>query len=198
MTAERVYGLLLRVYPSDFRSEYGREMMLIFRDEYRMRDAAALTFWVSMLWDVAHSAMSIWADVWFAEENQYTQIEGVIMKVAGIMAVSLGVFGALNAVVEGVAMRGTLERPPLWGVVLGGVAGVLLIAAGSVVVRSTRSARSTATVTLVASLLIILIVRLTHPWMSELSELIGIGLPIALLAALHWPRRHDDSSASPA
>jgi len=198
MTAERVYRLLLRVYPRDFRSEYGREMTLIFRDEYRMCDTAALTFWVSMVWDVAHSAMSMWADVWIARGKNYTRTVEVVMKFAGILAASLGVFGVLNAVAEGVAMRGTLERPPLLGVVLGGAAGVLLIAAGAAVVRSTRSARNTATIALVTSLLIVMIVRLTHPWMSELSELIGIGLPIALLAALHWPRRRDDSSASPA
>ena len=198
MTAERVYRLLLRVYPRDFRSEYGREMTLIFRDEYRMCDTGALTFWVSMVWDVAHSAMSMWADVWIARGKNYTRTVEVVMKFAGILAASLGVFGVLNAVAEGVAMRGTLERPPLLGVVLGGAAGVLLIAAGAAVVRSTRSARNTATIALVTSLLIVMIVRLTHPWMSELSELIGIGLPIALLAALHWPRRRDDSSASPA
>ena len=200
MTAERVYRMLLRVYPSGFRSEYGREMTLIFRDEYRMRDATALAFWISMVWDVTHSAMSIWVDSWIARANNYTPILEAIMKIAGILAASLGVFGALNAVAEGVAMRGRgmLERPPLLAVVLGGVAGVLLIVAGAAVVRSTRSARNTATIALVASLLIVSIVRLTNPWMSELSELIGIALPVALLAVLHWPRRHDDSSASPA
>ena len=198
MTAERVYRLLLRVYPSGFRSEYGREMTLIFRDEYRMRDATALAFWISAVWDVTHSAMSIWVDSWIARGKNYTRTVEVVMKFAGILAASLGVFGVLNAVAEGVAKRGTLERPPLLGVVLGGAAGVLLIAAGAAVVRSTRSARNTATIALVASLLIVSIVRLTNPWMSELSELIGIALPVALLAVLHWPRRHDDSSASPA
>ena len=133
MTAERVYRLLLRVYPSGFRSEYGREMTLIFRDEYRMRDVTRLAFWISMVWDVTHSAMSIWVDSWIARANNYTQILEAIMKIAGILAASLGVFGGLNAVAEGVAMRGRamFERPPL-------------------------------------------------------------------LAVLHWPRRHDGSSASPA
>ena len=198
MTAERVYRLLLRVYPSDFRSDYGHEMTLIFRDEYRMRGATALAFWMSIVWDLTHSAMSVWADSLIARGKNYTQIFGAIMKIPSILAASLGVFGALNAVAEAVAMRGALERPPLLAVVLGGVAGVLLIVAGAAVVRSTRSARNTATIALVASLLIVSIVRLTNPWMSELSELIGIALPVALLAVLHWPRRHDDSSASPA
>ena len=198
MTAERVYRLLLRVYPSDFRSEYGHEMTLIFRDEYRMRGATALAFWMSIAWDLTHSAMSVWADSLIARGKNYTQIFEAIMRIAAILAASLGVFGALNAVAEAVAMRGALERPPLLAVVLGGVAGVLLIVAGAAVVRSTRSARNTATIALVASLLIVSIVRLTNPWMSELSELIGIALPAALLAVLHWPRRRDDSSASPA
>ncbi len=33
--AERIYRLLLRAYPPDFRAEYGREMVLLFRDQCR-------------------------------------------------------------------------------------------------------------------------------------------------------------------
>jgi len=199
MTAERVYRLLLRVYPSDFRSEYGREMTLLFRDEYRMRDATALAFWASMVWDAAHSAMSMWVDVWLARGKEYTRTFEVIMKLAGTLAVLFGAFGALNALAEAMAaMRGTLEGAPLLAIVLGVAAAALLITAGTALLRSTLSGRNTATIALVASLVIILIARLTHPWMSILSQLIGIGLPVVLLAALHWPRRHDHPSSAAA
>ena len=119
------------------------------------------------------------------------------MKLAGTLAILLGVFGAVNAVAEAVAaMRGTLEGAHFLAVALGGTAAVLLIAAGAALLRRTPSARYTATIALVASLVIIVIARLTHPWMSSLSQLIGIGLPVALLVALHWPRGHDRSTSA--
>jgi hypothetical protein len=199
MTAERVYRLLLRVYPRDFRSEYGREMTLLFRDEYRMRDATAFAFWASMVWDAAHSAMAMWVDAWLARGKEYTRTIEVIMKLAGTLAVLFGVYGALSALVEGVAaVRGTLGGAYLLAILLGGAAAALLITAGAVLWRSKLSGRQTATIALVASLVIIVIARLTFPWMSTFSQLIGIGLPIALLAALHWPRRRGPSTSAAA
>ena len=197
MSAERIYRLLLRIYPADFRSEYGREMTLLFRDEYRTRDTNAIAFWVSMVWDAAHSAISMWVDVWLARGKEYTRTLEIIMKLAGTLAVLVGVFGAVNALAEAVAaMRGTLGSAHIVAVALGGAAGVLLITAGTALLRGTPSARYTATIALIASLVIILIARLTHPWMSSLSQLIGIGLPLALLVALHWPRGHDHSTSA--
>jgi hypothetical protein len=199
MTAERVYRLLLRVYPRDFRSEYGREMTLLFRDEYRMRDATALAFWARMVWDAAHSAMSMWVGVWLARGKEYTRTFEVIMKLAGTLAVLFGVFGALSALAEGVAaVRGTLGGAYLLAILLGGTAAALLITAGAALWRSKLSGRQTATIALVASLVIIVIARLTFPWMSTFSQLIGIGLPIALLAALHWPGKRGPSMSAAA
>lgn len=190
MTAERVYRLLLRAYPGSFRSEYGREMTLIFRDEYRRRNTAAVYFWLAMLCDVARSAMPIWAEVLFARARDYTQIVEVIMKLAGILAVLLGVYGAVNAAVEAVAgMQGTVSGAYIMAVVLGVIAAVLLVTAGAALLRSPGLGRRTATITALASLVMILIARLLHPWMSMLALIVGIGLPIALLAALYWPNR---------
>jgi hypothetical protein len=192
MTAERVYRWLLRVYPSDFRSRYEREMTLLFRDEYRMRETNALAFWASMVWDAARSATSIWVDLWFTRTKHYTRTLEVIMKLAGILAVLLGVVGVANALVETVAaMRGTLEGGHLVAIVLGVAAAALLITAGTALLRSPVSGRHTATIALVGSLVVVLIARLTHPWMSTFSQIIGIGLPIALLATLHWPTRRN-------
>ena len=197
MSAERIYRLLLRIYPADFRSEYGREMTLLFRDEYRARDTSAGAFWIGVVWDAVHSAMSMWLDLWLARGKENTRTLEVIMKLAGTLAILLGVFGAVNAVAEAVAaMRGTLEGAHFLAVALGGTAAVLLIAAGAALLRRTPSARYTATIALVASLVMIVIARLTHPWMSSLSQLIGIGLPVALLVALHWPRGHDRSTSA--
>jgi hypothetical protein len=189
VSAERVYRLMLRAYPSSFRSEYGGEMTLIFRDEYRSRNTAAVCFWLTMLCDVARSATPIWVEALFERARDYTRIAEVIMKLAGTLAVLLGVYGAVNAVAEAVpGMQGTPGGAYILAVVLGIIAAVLLLTAGGALLRSPVSGRPTATITALASLVMILIVRLLHPWMSMLALIAGVGLPIALLAVLYWPR----------
>ncbi len=44
MSAERIYRLLLRAYPPDFRAEYEREMVLLFRDQCRESDVRTAGF----------------------------------------------------------------------------------------------------------------------------------------------------------
>jgi len=198
MTAERVYRLLLRVYPSDFRSEYGREMTLVFRDEYRTRDTNAFAFWVDMLCDAAQSAISIWAHAALARVRHHTRTLEAIMKLAGVLAVLLGLFEAVNALTELVpAMQGTHGGAHFAAIVLAFVAAALLITAGTALFRGTLSGRHGATMALAASLVTIVVARLTHPWMSMLSQLVGIASPLALLAAMHWPRRIDPSTSAP-
>jgi hypothetical protein len=50
-----VYGVMLRVYPLDFRREYGREMMLVFtnqaRDTIQKNAFALIPFAHHILWD---------------------------------------------------------------------------------------------------------------------------------------------------
>src|SRR5436309_12214321 len=99
MSAERIYRLLLRAYPPDFRAEYGREMVLLFRDQCRESDVRTIRFWAAVIWDVARSAPALRAEAW--REN--TRTMEVIMKLASILTVLLGVFGIVGAVVEWVA-----------------------------------------------------------------------------------------------
>ena len=196
MTAERVYRLLLRAYPREFRSEYGGEMMLLFRDDNRRRKAADLGFWVSTVCDVARSATSMWVEVLCARAKDYTRIVEVIMKLAGVLAVLLGVYGVVSALAEVVAgMRGTPSGVYILAVALGIIAAALLLTAGALLLRSPVSGRHTATITLLASLVIVLIARLLHPWMGMLALIVGIGFPIILLAALQWPNRRGPSTS---
>ena len=198
MSAEGVYRLLLRAYPTSFRSEYGREMVLLFRDEYRGKSATDLGFWVTMVNDVARSAPSMWVEVLCARKD-YTRIVEVIMKLAGVLTVLLGVYGVVSALAEAAAgMRGTPGGAYILAVLLGIIAAALLLTAGASLLRSPVSGRHTATITLLASLVIVLIARLLFPWMGMLSLIVGIGSPILLLAALHWPSRRDPSTSQAA
>ena len=60
--SERVYGWLLRLYPSSFRQAYGEEAMQLFRDRWRDERAplARVRLWRDVLADVALSAPREW------------------------------------------------------------------------------------------------------------------------------------------
>jgi hypothetical protein len=108
----------------------------------------------------------------------------------------LGLYGLVAALAEAVAgMRGTPSGAYTLAVVLGIIAAALLLTAGASLLRSPVSGRNTATITSLASLVIVLIARLLHPWMGMLALIVGIGFPIMLLAALHWPNRRGPSAS---
>ncbi|HEV8400709.1 MAG TPA: hypothetical protein VGJ80_08840 [Gemmatimonadales bacterium] len=191
MSAERIYRLLLRAYPPEFRAEYGREMVLLFRDQCRESDLRTLGFWARVLWDVARSAPALRLDAWRARASENTQTSEVIMKLAAMLTLLLGgVIGILNAVVEWVAAtKQTITGTHELSLVLGVFASALLLAAGVAMLNQTPRGRQAARLAVLASLVMIVAARLLHPWMSYFSQLVGFGLPVALLIALYWPRR---------
>jgi len=194
MSAERIYRLLLRAYPPDFRAEYGREMMLLFRDQCQESDVRTVGFWVAVICDVARSAPALRAAAWRARVSGRTRTVEVPMRLAAIVTVLVGVAGILNAVIEWLAGgSGTTEHA--LALVLGVCASGLFLAAGAAILRSTERGRQAARLALFASLVLIVVARLLHPWMSILSLLVGFGLPVALLIALYWPRGASPSGA---
>lgn len=58
MISERVYRVLLLVYPREFRREYGNLMVQFFRDRMRFdgRGVRGLTLWIQLVLDLAASA----------------------------------------------------------------------------------------------------------------------------------------------
>ena len=184
MNAEHFYRLLLRAYPPDFRAEYEREMMLLFRDQCRESDVRTVGFWAAVIWDIARSAPPLRAEAWF--ESNGTM--GVTMKIAGGLTVLVSVFGILNAVIEWLAGgNGTTQH--VLSLVLGVFASALLLAAGAAILRPTERGRPVARLALVAAIGLIVAARLLHPWMSPFSQLVGFGLPVAILIALYRPRK---------
>jgi len=188
--AERIYRLLLRAYPLAFRAEYEREMLLLFRDQCRESDRRSLGFWAKVFYDVARSAPALRMEAW----RQNTRTMEVIMKLAAILTVLLGVFGIANAVVEWVAgSKGAIDGTYVLAVVLGVFASALLLGAGiAILLRRQQAAR----LALFASLVSVMAARLLFPWMSIFSQLVGFGLPVALLIALYWPRKSSPLGAA--
>ena len=186
MNAERVYGILLRAYPPEFRAEYGREMMLVFRDQCREGDVRSLGFWARVVWDVVRSAPALRAEA--------TRTVEVSMKLAAILALLVGILGIVNAVTEWMAGgMGTTQHA--LALVLGIGASVLLLVAGAAILGPSSRRLQTGRLALIASLVMIVAARLLHPWMSVFGQLLGIGVPVVLVIALYWPRKAAPSGA---
>src|SRR5258707_7058760 len=184
MSAEGIYRLLLRAYPPAFRAEYGREMVLVFRDQCREGDVGPLGFWVRVFWDVVRSAPALRAEA--------TRTVEVIMKLAAILTVLLGAYGILGAMNEwGAASQhaGTY----VLAIVLGVAASLLLLGAGVGILLQKRQA---ARLALALSLVCFVAARLVFPWMSIFLQLIGFVLPVGLLIALYWPRQSSTLGAA--
>jgi hypothetical protein len=116
------------------------------------------------------------------------------MKLVAMLTVLLGVFGALSSVAEGVAgMRQGFAGTYLVAVILGGVAGVRLLVAGVAALRGTPAGRRAASRAAIASLAAFVLARLVFGWMSIFAQLVGMVLPLAILAMLHWPRRRAEA-----
>lgn len=197
MSADRIYRLLLLAYPPEFRAEYGREMMLLFRDQCQESDVRSFRFWGAVLCDVARSAPALRVEAWRARATANNRTMEVLMKLAAMLTVVLGVLGVLNTGVEwGAAATQTISGTHTLSLVLGVFASVLLLAAGVAMLSPTLRDRQPARLALFASLVMILAARLLFPWMSIFSQLIGIGLPVVLLIALYWPRRASPAGAA--
>ena len=183
--AERIYCLLLRAYPPDFRAEYGREMVLLFRDQCQESEVRSLGFWAAVICDVARSAPALRVEAWLTRGSESTRTMEVVMKLVAMLAMLLGVFGALNAGIEwGAAATQAIQGTHTLSLVLGVLASVLLLAGGVAILLRMRQA---ARVALLASLVFIVAARVLFPWMSVLSQLVGMGLPVALLITLYKP-----------
>jgi len=197
MTAERVYRLLLRAYPPEFRAKYAHEMVLCFRDQCREGDVRSVGFWARVFCDVALSAPALRVEAWRGRGSVNTQTVEVIMKIAAMLTVLLAGFGIVGAVSEWVAgTKGAMGGSYVLAVVLGVLASVLLLGAGVAILLGERWGRQPVRLALFASLAMAVAARLLFPWMSILSQLVGFGLPVALLIALYWPRKPSTFSAA--
>ena len=179
MSAERIYRLLLRAYPPAFRAEYGREMVLVFRDQCRDGDTRTVGFWARVVWDIARSAPALRAEA--------TRTVEVIMKLAAIFTVLLAVLALLGAGAEWVAgSKQGMGGPYMLSLLLAAFAFAVLLGAAVAILRRRQQA---ARLALIASLAMFLAARLLFPWMGIFVQLVGFGLPVALLIALYWPRK---------
>lgn len=184
--AERVYALLLRAYPAEFRTAYGREMMRAFRDLARHAGTTGFSFWIRMLLDVARTAPALRAELMRQRWNHDGRLEGGPMKTMGILAVLIGLIQIANGIIE-LSAGGAAGTP---GLVVGMfvVLGILLAIAGVALIRRAAIAATLARIAAVFWLVLAVVVRIVHPVMSIAAMLLAVVFPLALLLHL-WLTR---------
>ncbi len=195
--ADRVYSLLLRAYPPEFRHAYGREMLLLFRDQRRDGSAmgSGVRFWAAMVLDVCRSAPRIQLDALRTRmqsqaegpcnESRHFRPEDRIMTTKQIVA-TLGVLGGafeiFSTASEAVTGR-SMNHGNGWAlaIALGVLMGALLLASGVALLRRGDAATRLAQGAALGCLALVVGLHFIFPYMSIFSVLVGIAIPVALL-----------------
>jgi predicted permease len=103
----RLYRRLLRLYPREFREEYGDEMSRLYRD--RARDENVLTLWLALLADVIRTAPKEQVIVLMQDIRHAFRLfsRAPIVTATALLTIALGVGGsaAVFGVVYAVMLR---------------------------------------------------------------------------------------------
>jgi hypothetical protein len=106
--SERVYALLLRLYPRAFRERYAQEMMRTFGD--RLRHEPTFRLWIDVLKD---AAVSIPYRHWVQDPHPMYPPSAAPLRPA-YLNVRTVIAGALAGLISGVAVRMAEEPPGPW------------------------------------------------------------------------------------
>jgi hypothetical protein len=142
------YGVLLRLYPRDFREEYGEDMAQLFRNQ--LRDESATRVWARTVLDVALTVPSTRLEAHMSRRTSasvvYVTATVACIVVAAIVGTSVGVsvvalagalvFGSLGVIAwrRSHALGASEHAAHWWKYLLGGAVGL-----SAVIVAATAS-----------------------------------------------------------
>jgi len=99
--SSRIYRILLLAYPSEFRREYGGQMVLVFRDGYRdevdrNRHFAFVTYWLNTLLDLVVTATKEHSQNFGKDRQLMTNMRRDIIALLGTIAIIVAALALLN------------------------------------------------------------------------------------------------------
>jgi len=101
------YGLLLRLYPRDFREEYGEDMVQLLRNQ--LRDENARRVWARTVLDVALTVPSIRLEAHMSRGTSAPVVYGTATVASIVLAVVAGTSVGVSVVgLAGVFLFGSL------------------------------------------------------------------------------------------
>lgn len=101
------YGVLLRLYPRDFREEYGEDMAQLLRNQ--LRDESATRVWARTVLDVALTAPSIRLEAHMSRGTSAPIVYGTATAACLVLAVVAGTSIGVSVVgLAGVLVFGAL------------------------------------------------------------------------------------------
>jgi hypothetical protein len=84
MTPERIYRLLLNLYPREFRDQYGEEMTRVFQENFAS-EGSSFGFWARVIWDVISSAGRERISGGWSMQNVLVKFGGVATVIHGLL-----------------------------------------------------------------------------------------------------------------
>lgn len=188
--SSRLYGWLLLAYPSEFRREFGSQMLQVFRDCYRAeaRGGSLTTFWLRTMLDLVITAAR--------ERADSSGREGVFMnrRKAGIALLGCVGIIVIAFLLLTYGRRNEISSILTFGYVLDalvttGVVGNLVVFLLAVTTRLNpfRTALWTfAIVHLVPVLFLALVVGPSDSRFSLGSVVVGYAVSFLIWTGLHW------------
>lgn len=177
---EQFYGLLMRAYPPAFRREFGREMVLDFRDQCR-DGLVTRRYWIALIIETASSAPRLWAEE-FRDGFLLTELP---MKLMAVLTTLVGIFETVNSLLEArTTAFGSRDPMSQLVLVLTIASGVVLAIAGLTLLVRGQAARTAGRIAAVGCLVSFAFMFAARPMMSIAATFVGIAFPLSLLAFL--------------
>lgn len=181
------YRLLLAAYPAEFREEYGREMLLLFRDlcleEARAnRRLGIARVWIRALVDLAHSAPQ--------ERLQNFKKEFAPLKALKTITLALIVYAVVVIVVGKLLVSGRAYLPYALGAMLDSLLSIGIAFNFVVLILMTTKLLSPVKAVRAACVAVVFFVTMFLALISPSARPNAVALTTLVLSLLFWFGAH--------
>ncbi len=144
LRSERIYKFILKLYPRQYREEFGEEMQFVFsetlKDSYEQNGTQGIiSFWTLTMSDAVISLITQHLQKQKGKKSMKTKSTSILMQNKIFGWIALGTLGILLIPLIGMQYSSEVD----WGLFDFIVIGALLMGMGSLFVMTARKIRST-------------------------------------------------------